>query len=258
VHAPHAVAQSVEALGSQIGGQPPALARIAPAEGLPREPVLVDREVAGEPFHPVPDQRGEIAAGVGLQGVELGRRYAQPEISGRHVRQFAHEPAVEHRRELVLEQLPLLGQVAGVEQPLRPLAVQTADHMPELDGPAEQAVTVDVAAEHGDPAAPCEITAVPIGAHGWLELGRDEAVGGQVAHHVAAAGGDRDQSGGRPQLQGRHVDLGILPDLGIDQSLEHSGEHALEDATLGGWPRLQGGVPDERVGQWALPLRGSD
>ncbi len=89
-------------------------------------------------------------------------------------------------------------------------------------------------------------------------------VGGQVAHHVAAAGRDRDQAAGRPQLQGRHVDLGVLPDLGIDQALEHPRDHALEDAALGGGGRLQGSVAHKGVGQVGLPVwtgygvRGSD
>ena len=82
-------------------------------------------------------------------------------------------------------------------------------------------------------------------------------VGGEVAHHVAAAGRDRHEPAGRPQLQGRHVDLGILPDLGVDQTLEHPREHALEDAALGGGGRLQGGVAHEGVGQVGLLVRGS-
>ena len=63
----------------------------------------------------------------------------------------------------------------------------------------------------------------------------------------------------RPQLQGRHVDLGVLPDLGVDQPFEQLGEDALEDAALGGRRGLQGGVAHEGIGQWALlGLRGSD
>ncbi len=61
----------------------------------------------------------------------------------------------------------------------------------------------------------------------------------------------------RPELQGRHVDLGILPDLCVDQTLEHAREHALEDATLGGGGRLQGSVAHEGVGQLGLLIRGS-
>ena len=77
-------------------------------------------------------------------------------------------------------------------------------------------------------------------------------VGGQVAHHVAAARRDRHQPAGRPELQGRQVDLRILPDLGVDQTLEHAREHALEHAALGGGRRLQGSVAHEGVGQLGL------
>ena len=50
-----------------------------------------------------------------------------------------------------------------------PLAVQPADHVPELDRAAEQAVAVEVAAEHRDPPAAGEIAPLPEVAH----LGRE-------------------------------------------------------------------------------------
>ena len=186
--------------------------------------------------------------------------------------------------------------------------MQPADQMAELDGAAEQAVAVEVAPEHADPAAAGEVATIPVVADRGLEsrldeplveaevvarvgLGEEAAeglvvrqmaggseleleqgdmggievdrldphrVGGEIAHHVAAARGDRDQPAGGPELQGRHVDLGILPDLGVDQPFEQLGEDALQDAALGDGRGLQGRVANEGVGQWALLLRGSD
>ncbi len=181
----HPLAQLREVLRPQIGRQAQALAGIAPAEGLPGEPVLLDREIAGEALDPAAQQRGEVAAGIGLERVELGRRDAQAEIGRRQVRQLAHELAVEHRRQLVLEQLALLGHAARVQHPLGPLAVQPAHHMPELDGAAEQAVAVEVAAEHRDPPAAGEIALVPEVAHlGRQVRGHEPLVQSQIVGGV--------------------------------------------------------------------------
>ncbi len=55
-------------------------------------------------------------------------------------------------------------------------------------------------------------------------------VGDEVGEHVAAARGDGDHLMPRPDLERRHVDDRVLPDLGIDEALEREREQALEDA----------------------------
>ena len=96
---------------------------------------------------------------------------------------------------------------------LRPLAVQPADQVAELDGPAEQPVPVDVATEHGDPAPAGEVAGVPIVAHGGLEVGRDEPfVEAQIVARVGL-GEERPErlvvrqmaGGGELELEQRHM-----------------------------------------------------
>ena len=68
-----------------------------------------------------------------------------------------------------------------------------------------------------------------------VEVDRGDAggIGGQIAHHIAAAGGDGDDMIVRTDRQRLHVDDRILPDLRIDQSLEREGEQAFEQAGAG-------------------------
>ena len=64
--------------------------------------------------------------------------------------------------------------------------------------------------------------------------GRDvRRVGGQVGEHVAAARGDGHDMAVRPERQRLEVDLGILPDLGIDQAAEQPFEQPLQQTFTG-------------------------
>jgi hypothetical protein len=57
---------------------------------------------------------------------------------------------------------------------------------------------------------------------GAAEIERRDArrIAGQVRQDIAAARGDRHDMAVGPQRQGLEIDLGILPDLGVDQAIE--------------------------------------
>ena len=55
-------------------------------------------------------------------------------------------------------------------------------------------------------------------------------IGREIAQGVATPRCDRHQPGGRCDLQSRHIDPGVLPDLRIDEIPEGKREHALENA----------------------------
>ena len=56
---------------------------------------------------------------------------------------------------------------------------------------------------------------------------------GQVGQDVAAARGDRHDVAVRPERQRLEVDLGILPDLGVDQAAEQPLEQSLQETFAG-------------------------
>ena len=65
-----------------------------------------------------------------------------------------------------------------------------------------------------------------------VEIDRVDArrISGEIAHDVAAAGGNRDHPALRRQLQRFHVGTRIFPDLGINHRAEGEGEGAFEKA----------------------------
>ncbi len=73
-----------------------------------------------------------------------------------------------------------------------------------------------------------------------VDRGDGGGIGQEVAHHVAAARGDGDEAVGRFQRQRLHVDLGILPDLGVDEAAEGQGE---QPVLAGRARRGAGGAP---------------
>ena len=80
--------------------------------------------------------------------------------------------------------------------------------------------------------------------------GRDvRRVGGQVGEHVAAARGDGHDMAVRPERQRLEVDLGILPDLGIDQAAEQPFEQPLQQTFTG-----KGAMAPDRLFQADMAL----
>jgi hypothetical protein len=79
-----------------------------------------------------------------------------------------------------------------------------------------------------------------------VEVDRDDllGVGGQVGEDVAAARCDRDEARLGSELEGGHVDRGILPDLRVDQALEGEGEAALQDTSPRGRLVLMNSAPE--------------
>ena len=97
----------------EIGGQG-AFARrgIAPRESLPGEIVVLQREVAGELFEPRLQHAGHRAVAGGDQRIILRRRNAEAEQRRLARQHQLHQPRVEHRRELLLEEAALAADVA--------------------------------------------------------------------------------------------------------------------------------------------------
>jgi hypothetical protein len=61
-------------------------------------------------------------------------------------------------------------------------------------------------------------------------------IGGQVGEHVATARGDGHHVRIRPKRQCLEIDLGIFPDLGIDQAAEQPFEQPLQQTFTGKGP----------------------
>ena len=61
-----------------------------------------------------------------------------------------------------------------------------------------------------------------------VDRGHVGRIGGQIAHDIAAAGGDGDDVVVGPNGQRLHVDDRVLPNLRINQALERESEQALE------------------------------
>ncbi len=67
-------------------------------------------------------------------------------------------------------------------------------------------------------------------------------IGGQIVEHVAAARSDGDEPVLWLKRQGFHVDIGIFPDLVVDEALEHQREEALQRPAAGGGGACMGGA----------------
>ena len=67
---------------------------------------------------------------------------------------------------------------------------------------------------------------------GAAEIDRSDAagIGDQIGEDVASTRRDRHHVALRRERERLEVDLGVFPDLGVDQSLERPGEHDFEQA----------------------------
>ena len=63
-----------------------------------------------------------------------------------------------------------------------------------------------------------------------IDRGDARGIAGQIGQDVAAARGDRHDMAVGLQRQRLEVDLGVLPDLGIDQAAEKPLEQPLQEA----------------------------
>ena len=112
--------------------------------------------------------------------------------------------------ELVLEKAPIGGDVGGFIG----LAEEAVERLPGRQ-----------VADRGE--------LQPVERHmGAAEIDRGDAagIGDQIGEDVATSGRDRHHVALRRQRQRLHVDLGVLPNLRIDQALERPGEHDFEQA----------------------------
>ena len=70
----------------------------------------------------------------------------------------------------------------------------------------------------------------------------------EIGKHVAAAGCDRHHAVAGPQVHRRHVDLGVLPDLGVDEAGKKQREEPLGDPVA-----RQGAMPVESTAETPVP-----
>ena len=89
---------------------------------------------------------------------------------------------------------------------------------------------------------------------GGIEVDRLDLhrVGHEVAHGVAAARRDGDDPARRPELQGRQVDLGVLPDLGVDQPLEQCARTRARGCRA--WRSARPAAPRRARGRWPMSV----
>ena len=128
-------------------------------------------------------------------------------------------------------------------------------------GAAESAIDVDVGRLVGPPEEVVEGARGRAGAGRaailslfsatWCRL-RSTAVmrgriGGEIAHDVAAARGDGDQPVVGSERQRLHVDLGVFPDLGIDEAAEGEGKEPVLNTAQGQQAVMLDGLPYMRL-----------
>ncbi len=170
-----ALPDRVEIRSAQIGRQRPLAAfRIAAAERLPREVIVVEAEAAGEPLDALAQHiRHGAAAG---ERMILRDRNAEAVERNFSRGEPPHEPLVEQRGQHVVEIAALFGERSRVQHIAGIDAVKFCQHVRKTDAAAEQAVAIDVAREQRDAAAAqAQAAALPVGARLGVELWREES-----------------------------------------------------------------------------------
>src|SRR5208283_1503215 len=174
---PGSGADEIEAILLEIGRRS-ALVTIAVAttEGLAREIIGGELEIAGEAAQALVQHLHRAALRVSDKSAILRRRYAEAIERRRLIDEPSQRFRLEERRNLVLEELALLLERARLEKPARILAVGAREQMAGANEGAEQAKAIEIVGEALDPTPPQRRTPLPIGARFAIEVRANPAM----------------------------------------------------------------------------------
>ncbi len=232
---------------------------IAAAERLPGEIILLDWKIAGQPLDALAQHRDGIAGRHQL--VILRRRDAErierDGALGKKLDRFV----VEQGRDIALEQAALLFRRARGEDGLELLAVQLGDGMENADEAPEQAVAIQVLAEHVDAPAAQGTILLPISPRLGVELGPQIFVVGRAVGLVVRMAEEAEERVVAGQVLERgELQLGQRDVIGIEVDGDDPcriGRHVVQDVAAarsdGNQPVLRLEVQGRQVDDRILP-----